>query len=232
MKKASILLACALMIVGASAVANGQEVNLGIDPSMQRPHVATEPTAGDPGVIDGVGNNWLQNLRGGTDWRIFPPPDGAALGNPPVFFPIYQMFSVDFSSDAQTLYGLDWLDPIWTFGTIDTTTSDFTPIAEITGDAAGDFMSGLAIDPTNETFYICGSGTLYTLDPGTAVSTIVNTFSAGFMIEIAFDCSGQMYAHNLTDNSLYSVDKTTADVTFIGDHGQGATNFAQGMDFD
>ena len=231
MRNCSIFLACTLMIVGAAAMANGQDNNPGMAPGPQRPHVAVEP--GQPGGMDGMGNNWLFNFQRGFEMFVFPPANGAALNDPPMFFPFSLTYTIDFSSDGSVFYGLEGTnDPVWEFGTIDTNTADFTAIATISGDATGDFLTGMAVDPTNETFYVCGAATLYTLDPATAVTTMVNTFSAGFMIEIVFDCDGQMFAHSLSDDSLYSVDKTTADVTLVGGHGQGNSNFAQGMDVD
>ena len=238
MRKSSVLLACALIIVSAGATANGQNHNLGVVPGLQGSHATAQAAPQQPGGRDGLGNNWAFNFFNGGEWYVFPPANGAALNDPPMFFPLSQTFAVDFSSDASVLYGLDFLpprdpnNPLFGIGTVDLNTGDFNLTAQIGGDATGDFMSGLAIDPTNETFYICGASTLYTLDPNTGVAAIVNTFSAGFMIEIAFDCDGQMFAHSLSDESLYTVDKNTADVTLVGNHGVGNSNFAQGMDVD
>lgn len=51
------------------------------------------------------------------------------------------------------------------------------------------------------------------------------------MIDIAIDCSGQMYGHNISDDSLYHINTNDLTITRVGSHGLPA-NFAQGMDFD
>jgi uncharacterized repeat protein (TIGR01451 family) len=54
---------------------------------------------------------------------------------------------------------------------------------------------------------------------------------AGIVIDLAINCAGAMYAHDITTDTLHSVNTATGARTLIGAHGL-AANFAQGMDFD
>lgn len=142
----------------------------------------------------------------------------------------YDLYAMDFNSAATTLYGVDING--FMFGSIDTTTGAFSPIG-----ATGliDNTTGLSVDPTTETFYLTTYGTsnaLYTVNPATGVATFVTGINTtGIMIDIAIDRNGQMYGHNISDDSLYLIDKTTGATTLLGATGM-AANFAQGMDFD
>jgi hypothetical protein len=157
-----------------------------------------------------------------------------------------QIFGLDFDPTGVTLFGVTATtaapNPL-TLGTINTTTGAFTPIAAITGLTAGDSPSGLTINPiTGAAFLSAPGGTptlsrLYSLDLTTAVATLIGQITAPtdpagtLMIDIAMNCDGQIFAHNIADDSLYSVNPTTGAGTLIGAHGL-AANFAQGMDFD
>ena len=71
------------------------------------------------------------------------------------------------------------------------------------------------------------------MNPVNGAATLVGDFgsAAGSMIDIAIDLDGNMYGHDLTNDSLVSINKATGEATQIGAHGL-AANFAQGMDFD
>jgi hypothetical protein len=172
--------------------------------------------------------------------NAFPTQTLRGVSNP-------QIFSMDFDVAGTTLYGVTATtatpNPL-TLGTINTTTGAFTPIAAVTGLTAGDSPSGLTIDPvTGAAFLLAPGGTpivlsrLYSLNLTTAAATLIGqvtapTDGAGtLMIDISMNCSGQMFAHNIADDALYSVNPATGAGTFIGAHGL-AANFAQGMDFD
>src|SRR5690606_24576826 len=45
------------------------------------------------------------------------------------------------------------------------------------------------------------------------------------------NCDGEMFGHNLTDDSIYRINTTNGEATLVGPHGM-AANFAQGIDFD
>lgn len=156
------------------------------------------------------------------------------------------IFALDFapratpSSPLPTLYAVTGSTAVpnpSTLGTINTTTGAFTPVAAVTGIGDGS-ASGLAIHPrTGEAYFSTFSATtgsnLYRLDLATGVATLIGnmTPNTAIIIDIAMNCDGQLYAHNIGDDSLYSVNPATGAVTLIGPHGL-AANFAQGMDFD
>ena len=93
--------------------------------------------------------------------------------------------------------------------------------------------TGLTIDPVSGTAYISSTTDLFTIDLTTATTTAVGTMgtAGGLVIDIAMDCNGALYAHDIGDDSLYSVNTATGAATVIGGTGL-AANFAQGMDFD
>lgn len=150
-------------------------------------------------------------------------------------------FAMDFNTAGTVLHVIDnAVSPSFQLGTIDfETTGGFTPGPMVTGPLAGQAHTGLAVDPTDETFYVSTGTQLFTIDPVTGVSTLVATFSGtdingnliGLMIDIAIDSTGQMFAHDIGTDALYAVNKATAAATFIG-FSNLAANFAQGMDID
>ena len=96
----------------------------------------------------------------------------------------------------------------------------------------GRVWTGLSIGPDG-TFWVSTTTDLYTLDPGTGVYTLVGTFgtTGGLVIDIAVNAFNQMYAHDIADDSIYSVDIVTGAATLVGPTGLDS-NYAQGMDFD
>lgn len=51
------------------------------------------------------------------------------------------------------------------------------------------------------------------------------------IIDLAMNCRGELYAHNISDDSLYRINTGDGSLQRVGSHGLPA-NFAQGMDFD
>ncbi len=157
-----------------------------------------------------------------------------------------QIFGMDFNVANTTLFGVTGAaaapNPS-TLGTIDQTTGAFTVIAPVTGLTAGDGMSGLTINPiTGAALLSAVGGTpalsrLYSLNLTTGVATLIGGITAPsdptgtVMIDIALNCQGALFAHNILDDSLYSVNVATGAGTKFATHGL-AANFAQGMDFD
>ncbi len=157
-----------------------------------------------------------------------------------------QIFAMDFNVAGTTLFGVTGAAAApnpQTLGTINTTTGVFTPIAPVTGLTAGDNPSGLTIHPVSGAALLSAAGgtpvlsRLYSLDLATAAATLIGQITAPsdptqtIMIDIAMNCDGLLFAHNISDDALYSVNPVTGAGTFIGGHGLLA-NFAQGMDFD
>jgi hypothetical protein len=156
------------------------------------------------------------------------------------------LFALDFSPDGTTLFGATGSTAASnpsTLGTIDTTTGAFTVIGTLAGLTTGDSASGLAIDPlTGVAYFSAAGGTptssrLYTVDLASGALTLVGPITAPtdptatIFIDIAMNCAGELYGHNISDDALYSIDPATGAGTLIGTHGL-AANFAQGMDFD
>lgn len=119
-------------------------------------------------------------------------------------------------------------------GTIDPNTGVFTFASMVTlpGDQT---LMGLTIDPKTDIFYAYGteseSSRLYRLTPESGNFVEIGEPVDGVMVDLAMNCEGELYAHDITSDSLYRVDPSTGETTLIGSHGLDAT-FAQGMDFD
>jgi TM2 domain-containing membrane protein YozV len=186
-------------------------------------------------VVD-AGDVYAFNLRADNYLMYFPANDPANRTIIPGVLP-YDTYTLDFDSNATTLYCVNITSG--EFGTIGLTDGAFTGLAALTGVGTGETTVGLRVDPTNETFYLATNGggvnRLYNLDPVTAVATLVTALSGGsgneLFIDIAIDAAGQMYGHDIANDALYAIDKSTGVVTLIGATGL-AANFAQGMDFD
>ena len=141
----------------------------------------------------------------------------------------YGTYAMDFDPTATTLYAHN----VTTggFGTIDVNTGLYSPIAPITGLAAGDAVTGLTIAPSGAA-YLSSATNLYSIDLGTAACTLIGPMTgATLMIDISADANGRVYGHDIGTDSLYSIDTASGAATLIGPHGL-AANFAQGMDFD
>ena len=164
------------------------------------------------------------------------------LNNFPVQAPVGAVaatgvFAVDFNPTGTILYGVTGTTgvPASTFGTINTATGAFTAIAPLTGVVAGESATGLSIHPATGVAYLSTFGNsisqLYTLNLTTGAATPIGSMGTELVIDIAMNCSGQLYAHGVTTDALFSINPATGAPTLIGPHGL-AANFAQGMDFD
>lgn len=182
---------------------------------------------------------FVYNVRGGT------PNLGLArhvLNNMPgitnVGNPALTVFAMDFNVNNSVLYIVDSTTAATPLlRTLDQTTGAATTIAPIVIDA-GEGITDLAIHPQSGVAYLttnaAASGNrLFTINLATGARTLIGTMTAApsIMIDIAVNCAGQIYGHDIADDSLYSVNPTTGAATRIGTHGL-AANFAQGMDFD
>jgi large repetitive protein len=156
------------------------------------------------------------------------------------------LFGMDFNPAGTTLYagtGAAATPNPSSYGTVNTTTGAFTLLGPITGLTAGDSLTDLVINPSTGAAFVSAAGgtpplsRLYSFNLATGAATLIGTITAPtdatgtLMIDLAINCAGQMYAHNISDDSLYTVNTVTAAGTRIGGHGL-AANFAQGMDFD
>ncbi len=148
------------------------------------------------------------------------------------------VFAMDFTADGSTLYAITGaaaaVNPS-TFGTISTATGAFTPIAAVSGANAGFSASGLTIDPLTGDAYVSSfensTAMLYSIDLASGAVTQIGSMGTNIIIDIAMNCEGDLYGHDIGQDGLVSIDPTTGAATLIGLHGL-AANFAQGMDFD
>jgi hypothetical protein len=186
-------------------------------------------------TVANAGNVYALDLRGDNELLSFPVENPA----PNVIAGVsYDAYTLDFNSQATALYAITISDLM--LGTIDTGTGAFTGIAPVTGLGGSETTTGLSVDPTDETFYVstavgADANYLYAVDPGTGAATLVaplvGNVGGELFIDIAIDANGQMYAHDIGNDALYIVDKTTGAATQLGSTGY-AANYAQGMDFD
>lgn len=158
------------------------------------------------------------------------------------------MFGLDFSAAGTRLYGVQTLAAGGgvRLGTFNLATGVYRPSALVLGLSTREQTTGLTIDPRTGQAYLStidiltnnpqlSEARLYRLDPTTGFVTLVGRMLPDelnpVIIDIAMNCSGELYAHNITDDSLYAVDPASGEATLVGGHGLPA-NFAQGMDFD
>ncbi|MFC2119662.1 T9SS type A sorting domain-containing protein [Bacteroidota bacterium] len=102
-----------------------------------------------------------------------------------------------------------------------------------TGTSAAEGFNGIAFDHSTGTYYGASGANLYTFDNTTGTATLVGPLNntGGLAIDIAVDCLGNMYMHDLGLDAIFSVDKSTGNATLIGSTGFDA-NFGQGMGYD
>lgn len=143
------------------------------------------------------------------------------------------LFAMDFDAAATTLYALD--NTAQTLGTIDTGTGVFTTVGSSVP-LAGHTWTGLTISGADDTAYASSTdgatAALYNIDLGTGAATfIASQTTTPLLIDIAINCQGEMYGHDISDDNIYSIDPVTFAATVVGPTGVNS-NFAQGMDFD
>ncbi|RLE31162.1 MAG: hypothetical protein DRJ61_11680 [Acidobacteria bacterium] len=142
-------------------------------------------------------------------------------------------FAMDFDITATTLWAME--NSSLSLGTIDLATGAFTIFSPCAEPGGGDW-SGLTVDPATGTFFASSVTALYVIDatsPAGCNPTLVGNFNTtgATVIDIAMNATGQMYAHDIVDDALYSVNPATGAATLVGPTGLDG-NYAQGMDFD
>lgn len=144
------------------------------------------------------------------------------------------LFAMDFDDPSGVLWAID--DASRELGRLDTTNAGFTSVVVVTGVAAGDTITGLAIDPRRGGSYISTSSgsasSLYALDRATGVATLRGAIT-GFpaVVDIAMDCEGLLIGHDVSLDQMLEIDPLNGAPTLIGSTGLDAS-FSQGMDFD
>jgi len=121
---------------------------------------------------------------------------------------------------------------------LDTSTGAVNIIGQITGMGVNVSANGMAYDPVNDSYYLCGytesSNNLYNLDINTLAATLVSGIgsSNGIMIAIAIDSNGVGYGYEtINDNNAYTFDPVTGSSSLLGPIGFNA-NYGQDMDID
>ena len=149
-----------------------------------------------------------------------------------------ELFALDFDPTATTLYALD--SSTMQFGTLSLANAALTAIGPSAPTQPGqNLWSGMTIHPVTGTIYASGIAgavnvpySLYTINPTTGAPTLVGSDAATpAMIDIAINCDGAMYGHDIITDSIYQINPANGAVTLIGPTGV-SSNFAQGMDFD
>lgn len=74
---------------------------------------------------------------------------------------------------------------------------------------------GLEFDPTTGILYAITSNALYSIDPTTAVSTLIG-LTGITPTSVAIDGNGQMYSYDINNDNFYSLDKNTGESTLVG----------------
>ncbi len=117
--------------------------------------------------------------------------------------------------------------------TIDTVNGNNTVIGPMSvGTGNANAPNGMSYDYKTATMYAVLSTNLYIVDLYTGAMTLVGpTGISGFLINLACSLDGKLFSINITNDSLYSIDKTSGAATGIGSIGLDAS-FGQDMEFD
>lgn len=118
--------------------------------------------------------------------------------------------------------------------TIDLTTGSASTVGPVGVDV---FFTGLAYDPTNDKFLMTNSNRtertadLYRVDPDSAAATLIGSTDTNIMSGLAYDPGGGvLYGVTGATDSLYTIDPTTAETTWVGNFGFDAD--VSGLAFD
>jgi hypothetical protein len=200
------------------------EICLGITPPRipQRSGALFGPTdiayAQDIGFVS---DNFVRHQLDNFPWQTIVGQQAAAI------------FGYDFDVTAEVLYALN--DDTKQLGIIDLNTGSFNPLGQTL--PISETLTGLTIHPLTGDAYVSTAddllgSQLYSIDLSSGLmSFIANITNADIVIDIAINRDGVMYGHDITSDSIYTIDTATGWATLVGLTGIDA-NFAQGMDFD
>ncbi len=158
------------------------------------------------------------------------------------------MFGLDFNPAGTRLYGAQFLGSLTgsRLGTYNLTTGTFITQGFLGSLPPNDSITGMAFDPRTGAAWVStydlltnnpqlGEARLWRMDPTNLSTGIVGRMLPDELnpvfTDIAVNCDGEMYGHNLTDDSIYRINTVNGEATLVGPHGL-AANFAQGIDFD
>ena len=175
----------------------------------------------------------------GFAWNAYDPDDIIPQGPVKVNLATGDIIAIGSYTGTDLIPGADFIRGDWyasnydteSLITIDTTTGNLTTIGNL-----GLVMNGLAYDATTDKLYGCtydgsANSILYEINYYTGTCTQIGTISAGIIIGMAANSHGNLYGINISDDALYSIDKTTGTGTLIGALGYNL-NYAQDIAFD
>lgn len=175
----------------------------------------------------------------GFAWNAYDPNGIVPVGPVKVNLATGDIIAIGSYTGTDFMPGADFIGGAWyassydseSLVTIDTITGNLTTIANL-----GLVMNGLAYDATTDKLYGCAydgsaNSILYEINYYTGTCTQVGTISAGIMIGLAANSHGNIYGINISDDALYSINKTTGAGTVIGALGYDI-GYAQDIAFD
>ncbi len=138
-----------------------------------------------------------------------------------------------FDETAGVLYAVD--NDGQQLMTVNQTTGAVTTVGPLTNMIAADVVTGLDIAPDG-TCYVTSTdnltNSLYTCELNTGTLTLVGSqTTTPLLTAIAADCEGNIYGHDVGDDTIYALDAATGAATAIGPTGLDA-NFAQDITYD
>lgn len=137
----------------------------------------------------------------------------------------------------QFVNGGTWANGMW-YGTVYNTVApyDFITIDPVTGTRTviGDMgmaMNGLSFNKATGIMYGVTGTSLYSINMGTGLPTLIGANTGINMINLAINSAGQAYTVDVTNDLFGTIDLATGLFTIIGPIGFNA-NYAQDMEFD
>ncbi len=166
--------------------------------------------------------------------------------------PYWKIMAADLHETDGVIYAANILSQTIEWITIDPTTGITTWISNMSGTEPGEALTGLAINPVDDTIYASGcyitptytismptvwksTTSLYTINSADGAITFISKIlpdDTGCIISLAIDNSEQLYGLDIISDKLVPINSTTGAGTLLT-HGVGYNaNYTQGMDFD
>ena len=137
------------------------------------------------------------------------------------------------ASNTDFMYIIDYNDSH--LKKVEIATGNVIDIGLCSSISAAQMWTGIAVDKTSDVMYgittDISESYIYTIDPATAVATVIGATGIPGAIDVAIDGTGQMYSFDLVGDNSYSINKETGASTLLGSIGYDA-NYAQGMGWD
>ena len=138
--------------------------------------------------------------------------------------------SIAYDISAGVMYGLPQSGGLELF-TVDMTTGETSLIGQTGILESAVLTFGMGYDVSNATLYVSTDSRLYAIDPTNAATSLIGTLSLNRVFDVAYNfADGQLYATDISTNSLYRVDRTNANLTLIGGSYENST-LGTGLEF-